>query len=364
MEALRPDQRRLLQKGLSPEPRGTARAERFSRQARFKPLGTAGQERLQRARVAIVGIGALGTHLADAIVRAGAAQVWLIDRDVVEPHNLPRQVLFDEADAARGTPKAVAAAEHLRRIDGACDLVAVADEFTPTTLADLGAEPDLILDGTDNFATRYVINDVALQRGVPWVYGAALGSEGMAMAVLPGRTPCLRCILPEPPASGDGGTCETEGILAPAVAMVTAFQSAQAIKILAGRLDEVARGVFTVDVWRDRYGMQLEHAERSPDCASCAAGELPALRAGAAPAVTLCGREAVQVRPTGTGFDRTAWVARLRGAGVEVEETPHLVRFAADGCRFSVFADGRALLFGTADTRRASALYDRWVGGR
>lgn len=315
--------------------------------------------------MAIVGVGALGTHLASTLVRAGVGKVWLIDRDVVEWHNLPRQVLFDEADARAGTPKAVAAVEHLRTVDSQCELVAIVDEFTATTLDRAHAKPDLLLDGTDNFTTRYLINDLAVQGNVPWVYAAALGSEGMAMAVVPGRTPCLRCILPEPPSSSESGTCETEGILAPVVAMVTAFQATQALKILSGQLDDVARGVFVVDVWRDSYGMQLQNASAAVDCASCQTRAFPALRSGAGATVSLCGRDAVQVRANpATAFDLLAWLSRMRNAGIAVEQTPHLVRFTADGGRFSVFPDGRALLFGVADEKRALALYDRWVGGR
>ncbi len=362
MEELHQDQRRLLQEELSGD---DARRSRFSRQARFAPLGEAGQQRLSRAGVVIVGVGALGTHLASTMVRAGVGTVWLIDRDVVELHNLPRQVLFDEEDAARGTPKAVAAAQHLKRVDSQCQLIAVADEFNASTLDDLGAAPDLILDGTDNFAARYLINDLALQREIPWIYGAALGSEGMAMAILPGRTPCLRCILLEPPTNSEAGTCETEGILAPTIGMVTAFQSAQALKILSGQLDSVARGVFVADVWRDHYGMQLQNATVASDCPSCQTRKFPALSNQDDATVSLCGRDAVQVRPgKGQAFDHAAWLARLLSAGTSVEQTPHLVRFVADGSRFSVFPDGRALLFGVADPKRALSLYDRWVGGR
>jgi len=338
---------------------------RYSRQMRFAPLGEGGQRRLRESRAVIVGIGALGTHLAASLVRAGVGKLWLVDRDVVEEHNLPRQLLFEEDDARAGRPKAIAAAAHLRRANADCEVVPVADEFTAATLADLGARPDLILDGTDNFATRYLLNDLAIQLGIPWVYGAALGSEGMAMAILPGRTPCLRCILPEAGTGADSGTCETDGILEPVVAMVTAFQAAQALKLLAGHAEAVARGVFTVDVWRNSFAVHLQDAAVAPTCASCVEQRFPALTGGAETTVTLCGRDAVQVRPGPLpGFDLDALAARLARAGVEVERTLHLARFAVDGCRFSVFPDGRALVFGDRDGRRALALYDRWVGAR
>lgn len=344
---------------------GAARGDRYGRQTRFAPFGDAGQARLRQSQVAIVGIGALGTHLAVALVRAGVGRVVLIDRDIVEEHNLPRQMLFDETDARGGVPKAIAAAAHLQRINSACELVPIADEFTASTLTDVAAEPDLLLDGTDNFATRYVINDLAVQRRIPWIYGAALGSEGMAMAILPGRTPCLRCILPAPPASGESGTCETDGILQPTVAMVTAFQTAQALKILAGRDDDVARGVFVIDVWRNTFGMQMQDAAPLADCASCGRRIFPALTPRDEPVLSLCGRDAVQIRPSDLpAFDLDALAARLERAGVAVERTRHVTRFAADGCRFSVFPDGRALLFGAPDGGRAMALYDRWVGAR
>jgi adenylyltransferase/sulfurtransferase len=313
--------------------------------------------------VTIGGIGALGTHLANCLVRAGVGRLTLIDRDIVEMHNLQRQVLFDEADARDGTPKAAAAVAHLAKVDSACELVAIAEEFTAATFAALVPRPDLLLDGTDNFATRYLINDLAIAHGIPWIYGAALASEGMAMAVLPGETPCLRCLVPAATGCGEA-TCETAGILQPTIAAVTAFQTAQALKILAHRTDLVARGVFVVDVWRDHYAMQFTSAARSAECPCCARGEFPALAADAAPAVTLCGRDAVQVRPAAAGtLDIDALAARLAGL-VQVTRTPHLLRFEVDGCRFSVFPGGRALIFGVADTGRGLALYDRWIGGR
>ncbi len=363
MEELHEDQRRLLQEVSRAPDEGVWR-DRYSRQIRFAPLGREGQDRLRHARVLIVGVGALGSHLADAIVRAGVGAVWLVDRDLVEHHNLPRQILFDEADATHGRPKASAAAAQLRSVNSACAITAIDDEFTVDTMAEHGIAVDLILDGTDNFATRYLINDLAMQRRVPWIYGAALGAEGMAMAVVPGQGPCLRCILPEPP-TGNGGTCDTDGILQPTIAMVTAFQIAQAVKILSGRADTLARGVFVVDVWRNVYGLQLQGVTSSEACPTCTGREFPALSRAADTTVSLCGRDAIQVRlADGTALDLDVVATRLSRAGIEVTRAGELLRFTADGCKVSLFPSGRALLFGIADPKRALTLYDRWVGGR
>ncbi|MCC6670480.1 MAG: ThiF family adenylyltransferase [Planctomycetes bacterium] len=342
-----------------------SRDERFSRQIRFAPLGRAGQERLAASTVLLVGAGALGTHLADTLVRAGIGRLLLFDRDVVEESNLQRQVLFTEAHARAGAAKAVAAAESLHAIDSRCRVEAFAEEFVPASFGQLPCRPDLILDGTDNFPTRYVLNDLAVRERIPWVYGGAVGAEGMAMAILPGHTPCLRCLIPKAPPTGEQATCETAGILAPVVQMVTAFQSAQALKILSGRHEDVARGVFVVDVWKDSYGLYLGAATRDPACASCGSAEFPALREQPPEAVKLCGRNAVQVLPDpGARIDLELLARHLRTAAAEVELSPYLLRFVAENCRFTVFRGGRALLFGVDTPERARVLYDRYVGAR
>ncbi len=365
MGRLHPHQLRVLQEqeeGVG-RGRGGPLDERFSRQTRFAPLGPEGQARLRRGSVLVVGIGALGTHAAAALARAGVGELYLVDRDVVELHNLPRQALFTEADAAHGRPKAIAAAARLRRIASACRVHPLAEEFDADLFARLERRPDAIVDGTDNFATRYLINDLAHRHAIPWAYGGALGARGSAMAVLPGATPCLRCLVPQAAPADQIGTCETEGILAPAVAMVAAFQTAQVLKVLAGQRDAVARGVLEVDVWEDRFALRLRRASPSPDCPACGAGTYPALEVGPRVAARLCGREAVQVLPhPGAAVDLAHLASRLRGAADGVELTPQLLRFVADGCRFSVFPSGRALLFGVSEPRRAQVLYDRWVG--
>ena len=337
--------------------------DRYSRQQRVAAIGAAGQARLTGGTVLIVGCGALGTHSADSLARAGIGTLWLVDRDVVEWSNLQRQVLFTEADARAGMPKAVAAAARLREVNAQCEIAAHTADCSAAFLDALPRAPDLVLDGTDNFPTRYLLNDWCRARGVPWIYAGAVGTEGAAMVVR-ADGPCLRCLWPDPPEQSDVGTCETAGILAPAIAAVTAFQVAEALKLLVGDDAAVTRGVFTCDVWRGSYTVVPIAPASAPGCVVCARSAFPALAALPGSAVTLCGRDAVQVdiaraRP----LDLDALAASVQGVVTELERTPHLLRFVADGCRFSVFPGGRALLFGVRDPLRARALYDRWIGG-
>ncbi len=334
--------------------------DRYSRQIRYRAIGADGQRRLQAATVLVVGCGALGTHAADALTRAGVGQLWLVDRDVVEWSNLQRQVLFTEADARAGLPKAIAAAARLQAVNAGCRIVPHVADCSLAFLAALPALPDLVLDATDNFATRYLLNDWCGRERRPWIYAGAVGAEGAAM-VVPVGGPCLRCLWPEPPAQADVGNCETVGILAPAIAATSAFQVAEALKLLVGAAP--TRGVFTCDVWRGSYQTLAVAARPAPDCPVCRGTDYPALRAAPATAVTLCGRDAVQVDPGDRqAVDLDALAARLHASVQALERTPHLLRFEADGCRFSVFAGGRALLFGVQDPLRAQALYDRWIG--
>jgi adenylyltransferase/sulfurtransferase len=349
------------------QPGGAERAgtepafDRYSRQVRVPGIGVDGQERLRKATVLVVGVGALGTHSAEALARAGVGRLWIVDRDVVELSNLQRQVLFTEADAAAGTPKAVAAANALRPINRDCAVDAHVADCSLEFLRGLPGRPDLVLDGTDNFPTRYLINDWCAEQRIPWIYAGAVGSEAAAM-VLPSGGPCLRCLWPEAPAGSDVGTCETAGILAPAIAAVTAFQVAEALRLLCRPDAPPTRGVFTCDVWRGSYGVMPVGMHTAPDCPVCRREQFPALQGRPPSAVTLCGRDAVQIDPPrAVKLDLDALHARLGNAVTGLERTPHLLRFVADGCRFSVFPGGRALLFGVKDPLRARALYDRWV---
>lgn len=334
---------------------------RYSRQMRFAAFGPQGQQRLRQATALVVGIGALGTHTADGLVRAGIGTLHLVDRDIVEASNLQRQVLFDEADAADGVPKAVAAARHLASINRECRIVAHTADCSAAFLQSLPERPNLVLDGTDNFPTRYLLNDWCAEQRVPWVYAGAVGAEGAAMVVPPGG-PCLRCLWPEAPQGAEVGSCETAGILAPAIAAVTAFQLAEALRLLARPDLAPTRGVFTCDVWRGQYGVLPLASGPAADCPACQRRAFPALSAPPPEVATLCGRDAVQIDPPRrTALDLDQWATRLQGAVEQLERTPHLLRFVVDGVRFSVFPGGRALLFGVRDPLRARALYDRWL---
>lgn len=327
---------------------------------RVAGFGEAGQARLATSTVLIVGCGALGTHTAETLARAGVGHLHLVDRDIVEWSNLQRQVLFTEAHAAAGLPKAVAAAEALEAINRDVRVTAHVADCTADFLRHLPRPVDLVLDGTDNFPTRYLLNDWCGAEAVPWIYAGAVGTEAAAMVVLPGG-PCLRCLWPDPPQGSDVGNCETAGILAPAIAAVTAFQAAQALRILVGATP--TRGVFTCDVWRSHYLVQPVGAAAAAECPVCSRRDYPALRQLPTASVALCGRDAVQVDAgllANVDLDRLA--ARLSGVADAVQRTPHWLGFDADGCRFKVFPDGRTLVFGCSDPLRAKALYDRWIG--
>ena len=333
--------------------------DRYSRQARVAGIGAEGMRRIRGSRVLIVGCGALGTHAADTLTRAGVGALDLVDRDIIEWSNLQRQVLFDERDAEGGAPKAVAAVERLREVNRDVELTAHVADCSRAFLDDQAELPDLVLDGTDNFPTRYLLNDWCRQRRIPWIYAGAVGTEGASMVVRPDGA-CLRCLWPEAPAQAEVGSCETHGVLGPTIAAVTAFQAAEAIKLLVGETGTT--GVFTCDVWRGRYQVLPLADQPSPDCVGCVEGLHPALAQRPVEAVTLCGRDAVQIQPDdSTPPDLAELAAHLHGAVEDLEQTPHLLRFRVEEVRFTLFPGGRALLFGLSDPLRARALYDRWL---
>ena len=336
-----------------------AERRRYSRQILFPGIGERGQEALLRSHAAVVGCGALGSFHVSALARAGVGALTIVDRDYVEPSNLHRQWLFEESDAAESLPKAAAAERHVARINSTVHARGVVADLTPANVAELLGGADLILDGTDNFETRYLINDFAVSRGVPWIYGAAVGSYGLTMPVIPGRTACLRCVYPEPP-SGVQPTCETAGVLNAIVSAVASLQVADALKILSGHPDLVRGRLTTIDIW-DGGIRQIEGPARDAECPTCARREFPYLEESHRPPATLCGRNAVQIHDRERPIDLVELKARLEPLG-EVRANEFALRFFVAPYEMTVFPDGRAIVKGTSDTGVARSLYARYVG--
>jgi molybdopterin/thiamine biosynthesis adenylyltransferase len=335
-------------------------ARRFERQVRFAPLGPEGQARLERSSVLLVGCGALGGMLAQSLARAGLGRLVLVDRDVVDETNLPRQVLFDERHAREGVPKALAARETLARAGGPTRVDPHVAHVDADNLEQLAQGSDLVLDGTDNLRTRYLVNDWAVREARPWIYGAVVGAEGRVLAVRPGKGPCLRCLFPDPPPAGALATCDTAGVIQPAVGLVASLQAGLALRLLADPEAELVPALYDLDAWTPR--LRAIDARRDPACPCCAARASPFLE-GAPPKPTLvfCGRNAVQVR--GAARPDLALVARrVEGLVTGMRSAAGLLRFDVEGGRLTLFDDGRALVEGTEDERRALALYDRYVG--
>ncbi len=337
-------------------------ASRYSRQESFAGLGPQGQARLRAARVLVVGCGALGSALCETLVRAGVGALTLVDRDVVEESNLQRQTLFDEDDARRGLPKAVAAEARLRRLNSDVQVSGLVLDVAADNVGELVDGRTLVLDGSDNFELRFALNEACLRAGVPWIYGACVGSYGLALLVRPGRTPCLRCLLGERPAPGSLATCDTAGVIAPIVQVVAGVQGAEALKLLAGREEALLPGLFTVDLWSGEFDV-LDLRGRAPSCPACTQARYDYLAADAQPApAVLCGRDAVQVRaPRGQRVDLDELARRLASLG-RVARNEHLLRFDGPDGELLVFADGRALIKGVSEAAQARSLYARYVG--
>jgi molybdopterin/thiamine biosynthesis adenylyltransferase len=338
-------------------------ADRYSRQTRFAPIGSEGQARLAAARVAIVGCGALGSVAAMTLARAGVGSIRLIDRDLPERSNLPRQVLFDEADVAAGLPKAVAAAAQLARINSHASIEPVVADLTAANAERLLADVDVIVDGTDNFETRFLVNEVACRHRVPWVHGGAIGAEGRVMTVVPGRTACLRCLVPEPPAPGALPTCDTAGIVGPAALVVGAVEAAEAIKLLVGEADKAGGKLLVCDLWENVWRTVDLAPLAAAGCDTCRNGDFPWLegRLGAT-ATPLCGRDAVQVPASGGAVDLGMIAARLAAVGTVFSNRWIVRAEVEDGIQLSVFADGRAIVSGTREEARARGIVARYLG--
>jgi adenylyltransferase/sulfurtransferase len=333
--------------------------DRYSRQIRFREIGEEGQRRLARSRVALVGCGALGSAQAELLARAGVGFLRLIDRDYIELSNLQRQLLYDEKDAAASLPKALAAATRLKAINSSIEIESEISDLTPATVDDLLGDVQLVMDGTDNFETRYLINDFALSHGVPWIYGAAVGSYGLKMPIVPGKTCCLRCMLPEPP-SGAQATCETSGVLGPITTTIAALQVADALMILTGHEDQLSRKITMIDVWAGDV-LQIAQPDPVPDCPACGRREFVYLTGKRRAPISLCGRCAVQIHDRERHLDLKELASRLESVGT-VKVNEFALRAQIENFDITVFPDGRAILKGTTDVGVARSLYAKYIG--
>jgi molybdopterin/thiamine biosynthesis adenylyltransferase len=336
--------------------------ERYSRQILFAGIGEQGQQHLLDARVAVAGCGALGSFQAGALARAGIGFLRIIDRDYVDLGNLQRQWLFDESDVEQSLPKAVAAARKIASLNSDVRAEPVVADLTPSNVEDLLGDVDLVLDGTDNFETRYLINDFAVDRSLPphtlpWIYGAAVGSYGIVMAVTPGASACLRCIYPDPPA-GAQPTCETAGVLGPVTALIASLQVAEAVKILCGA--PPTRKITTVDVWSGEI-RQIAQPGPVTDCPACGRREFPYLNGERRAPVSLCGQNAVQIHERARPLELRDLAARLAPLGA-VRANEFALRFEMPPYLLTIFPDGRAIIKGTTDIGVARSLYARYIG--
>jgi adenylyltransferase/sulfurtransferase len=335
--------------------------EKYSRQILFSGIGQVGQEHLLASSAVIVGCGAIGAAAANLLVRAGAGRVRIIDRDFVEASNLQRQILFDEQDARDALPKAVAAEHKLRSINSAVSVEGIVADVNPRNAEELLANFDVILDGTDNFETRFLINDFAVKTGQPWIYAAAVASYGLTMTIRPGVTACLGCLLPsDRPAPGLEETCDTVGVLGPIVNLIASLEVAEAIKLLAGRQADLHDRLISCDVWIGRF--QSVHVTRNDDCPVCATRHFAHLDGQAQPHITMCGRDSVQIHERNRTLDLAALKSRLAPTVGDVRQNDFLLRFRIPPYEMTIFADGRAILKGTKDPSIARSLYARYIG--
>lgn len=332
--------------------------ERYSRQILFAPIGEEGQRKLGERSALIVGAGALGTVIANHLVRSGIGLVRVVDRDYVEKSNLQRQMLYDEYDALNAMPKAIAAQRKLQRINSEIQVEGKVIDVTKETIMELIDDMDIVIDGTDNFYTRFLLNDACYMKGIPFAYGGAVASRGMTAMFVPGQTPCMRCIVPE--ASDAGETCDRIGVLSPVVDVAASFQSIEVLKYLLGKTENYRNTLFTFDMWGNRV-FEMQYAAPNPACPTCQQKQYPAMKANSNDVVSLCGRDSVQIHERDS-FHLEEWAERLSQTAI-VKKTPFLLRVELpEGEKLVIFPDGRVLIQGTDQLARAKTIYSRFIG--
>jgi adenylyltransferase/sulfurtransferase len=336
--------------------------ERYSRQILFSGIGKEGQARLLRSRVLIVGCGALGSAQAESLARAGVGNLRIVDRDFVEASNLQRQTMFTERDALERTPKAIAAANHIREFAAGIAVEPEIADVNKSNIERLIKDCDVVLDGTDNFATRYLINDACVKHEIDWIYGAAVGSYGVTMTIRPHQTACLRCVFEEAPPAASAPTCDTAGVIMPIISIVAAVQIAEALKLLTGQVESLHRSLMQFDVWRNEW-RKINPGPPAPGCSTCSLETFETLEAVAGDcAAVLCGRNAVQISPAqATQLDLRQLAVRLKATG-EVKFNEYLLRFRTGDYEITVFQDARSIISGTSEVQIARSLYAKYIG--
>ncbi len=338
--------------------------DRYSRQRLFAPIGDQGQQALAQAKVLICGCGALGSVLANTLARAGIGYLRIVDRDFVDLSNLQRQVLYTQSDVDAHLPKAIAAANHLRDINREITIDPVVADVDDRNIGDLVDGIDILADGTDNFETRFLLNDIAIHRGMPWVYGGCLGAEGQTFTIVPGETPCLRCVLGDVPPPGTTPTCDAAGVLAPIVNVIASWQACEVLKLASGNRAAVSKTLTVIDLWENTVRqIQLARLTESSECETCQRRIFPWLNGERrAQTAVLCGRNAVQIAPMlSTPLDLPALVRQWQTVG-DVISNPYLARLRVGEIELTVFADGRAIVAGTSDPSEARGIVARYLG--
>jgi len=338
--------------------------DRYSRQILFEGIGESGQSQLAQSKAVIIGCGALGSVQTETLARAGVGRLVLVDRDFVEETNLQRQIMFEESDALNRLPKSIAAASRIARVNSDIQVEPLVTDVNFENVEEIIEGADVVLDGTDNFETRFLINDACLKTRTPWIYGAAVGSYGLTMTIVPGSSPCLNCVLEAMPEPGSGPTCDTAGVIMPIVTTIASIQAAEALKLLTGQTDKLHRSLMRIDLWSFELNrLDLSNFDAKERCAACNGGEFKFLRGSSRQiATTLCGRNAVQIARSGSGVvDFPALADRLRQTG-EVAFNDFLLRFRIEGYDITVFRDARSIIRGTTDPAVARGLYARYIG--
>lgn len=334
--------------------------ERYAKQILFNDIGREGQEKLKNSKVVIIGCGALGTVISNNLARSGVGYIKIVDRDYIELSNLQRQLLFDEEDIGKALPKSIAAKRKLEKINSDIEIESEVVDLNSKNIEKICRDMDLILDATDNFDTRYLINDISLKLNIPWIYGGVMGSMGMVSPIIPGKTPCFRCFMPQPPAPGSVETCDTVGVLNGITSIIGSFQSTEALKILTSNTEKLIKGILYVNIWDNDF--EFINPSKKSNCKACSYNEYEFLKRREQGAVHLCGKNSVQINPGNNKIYIDDVIRRLDAIGIKVKRNSFFVRFEVGDIIFTLFNDGRAIIKNVSDLSIAKSLYAKYIG--